>query len=419
MKMPSILKYAVALASLSLCARFELQAHAQTTEAVEIWKTATLNTPLPRSGCFDAYYPSTTWQEITCVTVPPVPNTPASGSPAPSLVGNGNDFKAVTTSSMSWIEGSFPQHAGITSESDSLVGDNSFTFQINSNWFQNSTTQTLCQSSPNPATCYGWQQFVLANSTNSQYFTGVFIQYWLINYNAPCPSGWSTHQADCYKNSPGRQVERMSALYAMANLKLGGWYDPGGGGARDQDVAYIQYIGGRQISAGSFNTVFHLGGSWTSGEFNVFGYGNLSEANFNYETSVTVELKTYQGELPSFVPIEPVCAQGGTGFTGETNNLNLGSCSSSSTGITFTESNPCAPYPLQLCSGACVDLSSNPYNCGACGNVCAYGCSGGVCNPPPVCDVCFPSDCNPPCSHQTYCDGQKGPPGCGSCFCSQ
>jgi hypothetical protein len=43
----------------------------------------------------------------------------------------------------------------------------------------------------------------------------------------------------------------------------------------------------------------------------------------------------------------------------------------------------CAPaceLPQTFCSGVCVDLAVDPYNCGACGNVCPTGlCNGGVC----------------------------------------
>src|SRR5215211_253601 len=34
--------------------------------------------------------------------------------------------------------------------------------------------------------------------------------------------------------------------------------------------------------------------------------------------------------------------------------------------------------PLVDCGGLCADLSSDPFNCGACGNVCE-GCEGGTC----------------------------------------
>jgi hypothetical protein len=74
---------------------------------------------------------------------------------------------------------------------------------------------------------------------------------------------------------------------------------------------------------------------WQYSEFNVFGLGSGSEANFNSGTSITVvnSLKDQSGNI-----IVPTCVSGG--YAGETNNLNLGSCSSNSNGqIVFIESN--------------------------------------------------------------------------------
>ena len=168
----------------------------------------------------------------------------------------------------------------------------------------------------------------------------------------------------------------MTAAYAISNLKFGGWYDTGGGGARAQDVVYITFPSGRQISAGSYDTVFHLGGNWISGEFNVFGYGGGSQANFTAGTSATVGLTTYQGTFPNFVAIAPTCTQSGTGFTGETNNLLLGTCSSGSTGLSFTELNCNVGYCFV--AGQCTN--NDPQHCGS-------GCSActGVANGTPIC----------------------------------
>jgi hypothetical protein len=149
---------------------------------------------------------------------------------------------------------------------------------------------------------------------------------------------------------------------------------------------YLEYPFGQQITAGSFNTVFHLGGSWTSGEFNVFGYCCASQAAFSgpIGTSLTVQLDTYQGDdIPNYSPMAANCAQTGNGFTGETNNLQLGSCSSRSTGISFTESlNVC---DSNTCPNGCCDANNVCHTPGnvnsACGNNATIGC-----------DVCFAGD---------------------------
>jgi len=58
---------------------------------------------------------------------------------------------------------------------------------------------------------------------------------------------------------------------------------------------------------------------------------------------------------------------------------------------------------LSLCSEACVNLQSDPYNCGACGNVCSFQCSAGSCVEPETCptgqvDCCGDGTCAPPAS---------------------
>src|SRR5262249_54952328 len=152
-------------------------------------------------------------------------------------VGSGTGFLAQASGSLGWVTGSFPTVTDVTSEYDnsgprgSQVA-NSFSFQLNTNRFQNSTTQRLCQNSTN-LNCQGWQQFVFANGDG---FTGISIQYWLLNYvptaNNPCPSGWNAAPKPpdtplhCYQNSPFATVSRESAADALANLALGGGYSP-------------------------------------------------------------------------------------------------------------------------------------------------------------------------------------------------
>jgi hypothetical protein len=62
-----------------------------------------------------------------------------------------------------------------------------------------------------------------------------------------------------------------------------------------------------------------------------------------------------------------------------------------------------------LCAGICVDLQSDPTNCGACGNVCSFICSAGVCT--------FLQACLSP---QVFCgdmcvDLMTNPNHCGAC----
>jgi hypothetical protein len=115
----------------------------------------------------------------------------------------------------------------------------------------------------------------------------------------------------------------------LANLILKGYANLA---SKDEDVFCI--TGGNCYTMAITDQVVNLYQYWQDAEFNVFGLGSGSQANFNSGTTITVAntLKDQSGNV-----IVPSCAN--TGYTGETNNLNLGSCSSNSNGqIVFIES---------------------------------------------------------------------------------
>ncbi len=102
---------------------------------------------------------------------------------------------------------------------------NAFSLQLNTQFFSGSPA---CSGSGNPANCLAWQQFVYAYSSGVGL---VFMQYWLINYDATCPSGWFTFSSDCYTNSnastltpPYRQGTRHPQAFGERRL---GWQRQG------------------------------------------------------------------------------------------------------------------------------------------------------------------------------------------------
>ncbi len=273
---------------------------------LEAWRKDVARVPLPRKGCFTSSYPSAEWQEAPCTTAPAFPQPPARG-PRPATVGNGADVSAeATTGHISEAVGSFDSVTGVTSEKgiNPYTGSteaNIFSLQLNANFFATPT----CNGASNPSNCQGWQQFVFDNAGGDAY-----IQYWLIDYNATCPSGWFTWETDCYTNSNAVSVPAQT-IANLANLRVTGEAVSGG-----MDT-FIMAAGSALYSVQNEDSVVHLAQGWQEAEFNVFGDGNGTEANFNSGSTIVVRTSVDYGS-----PNAPSCVA--QGFTGETNNLSFG-----------------------------------------------------------------------------------------------
>ncbi|MFI6132831.1 VWD domain-containing protein [Micromonospora sp. NPDC051141] len=283
------------------------------------WQAEITNVPHPSAkGCFTAGYPRLAWQKSDCVAAPAIPMTPRR-SIRPLVVGNGNDISAQAPSGfISESSGTFENIVNVTSESSPIANAgppvaDAYTLQINTDFF----TSTACAGSPNLG-CRGWEQFVYANNGSSGQ---VFIQYWLLQYNAACPAGgWTqfsfTGDPDiyCYRNSPGATAVPHQPITNLGALRLTGTV------SATSDSATL-FVGSTAYTAAGSNSVNAAAG-WTTSEFNVFGYGGNSDgggaATFNAGASLNVRTRiTYGGTAA------PICAA--QGFTGETNNLNFGS----------------------------------------------------------------------------------------------
>jgi hypothetical protein len=83
------------------------------------------------------------------------------------------------------------------------------------------------------------------------------------------------------------------------------------------------------------DSVVDIAQVWQQSEFNIVGDAGGSRADFNRGASVRVKVAVVDGSAAA-----PACVAN-AGTTGETNNLNLGSCTTSSgstPSIQFTES---------------------------------------------------------------------------------
>jgi hypothetical protein len=282
--------------------------------AQESWRESIARTATPDEGCYKAEYPSTLWSRIECVRAPDIMYLPHGVSA--QTVGDGTDYAASVTGTMSSAVGSFPTVTGVTSERDG--GYNVYSIQLNSNFMSNS------QACSGRSGCLAWEQFVYSSSEHS-----AFMQYWLINYGSSCPSGWNTYSGDCWKNSAATSVPKV-AIGKLSTMKLSGAAVSNGNDTLTFTVGTTAY------STTGKDTVTYLANGWNQSEFNIIGDGGGSAATFNKGSKLTVKVAVNNGTTSA-----PSCASN-AGTTGETNNLTLGSCTAtggSTPYIQFTESN--------------------------------------------------------------------------------
>jgi hypothetical protein len=212
----------------------------------------------------------------------------------------------------------------VTSETG-LLGANDYSLQLNSN-FMNTAA---CSGAKNPAECLDWEQFVYSSG-----YEEAFMQYWLINYDTRCPSGWFSYGGDCYTNSNAVGTP-LAVITELKKLKLSGSAKKGTAKKAGIDTLVFA-IGTQAYSTTGLDTVVDLATAWTESEFNIVGDGDGSEADFNTGSSVTVKVAVVNETKNA-----PTCAAN-SGTTAETNNLNLGSCAGTGAAapyIEFTESN--------------------------------------------------------------------------------
>ena len=334
---------ASAVSAMSLAGFGNAPLSAAEMQARASWRDSMAHIDTPSEGCFKANYPSILWQRVACRAVTPrvAPIPPRFHTAlarynlgAAQTTGNGNDYAIETATLISQTVGTFPSVTGVTSEQGvgvaafgggGILGPNEYTLQINSNF---DGTTSACKSRSG---CTVWQQFIYSPDYDVQGQAAVFMQYWLIGYGGTrCPSGWGSDGAgDCYKNSAAATAPDVS-ITQLANLKLTGKVVSGG----NDTVTFAN--GSTAYSITGKDSVLYLSQVWDESEFNVVGNAGGSEAQFNSGSSVAVKVAVTDGSTAT-----PICASG-AGTTGETNNLNLGSCTAaggSSPSIQFTESN--------------------------------------------------------------------------------
>jgi len=285
----------------------------KTVRGHDAWRRAIQRLRVPERGCFTATYPAVEWTAVACVTPPRLPYAPARGH-RPFTIGNANDFSGQSSGTINGAEGSFDSVSGVTSETG-LAGSsgttpvaNTYSLQINTNRF----TTAACTGSPSGG-CQGWQQFVYSSNAAQ-----IFIQYWLIQYNKTCPSGWNKFtypgptDISCFRNSPMGATVAKQPITNLANLRLTASANTAGNDA----VAMFVNSTTPTATVTNVGSTLSLGSGWTDAEFIIAGDCCSHEATFNSGSTVVVRTTIHHGRKDA-----PTCVK--EGFTGETNNLNL------------------------------------------------------------------------------------------------
>ncbi|HEY2361438.1 MAG TPA: hypothetical protein VGK36_10005 [Candidatus Angelobacter sp.] len=312
------------------------------------WALSMHKKTAPKKGCFTATYPDTEWKEVPCKAAPKIPMVPRRGV-RPFVVGNANDVSAeAPTGFITQVIGHFENITNVTSETG-LIGNsgtpvnNAYSLQINANFF----TSTACSGSPNPS-CRGWEQFVYFNDGSSG---SVFIQYWLIQYNATCPAGQNWNQFSftgstdiyCFKNDSAGAV----GVPNQPIINIGNWTLTGTATSTGDSVAMST---GTNVFTVNGDNAVNLSNGWTTAEFNVFGAGGSSagggQANFNSGASVDTRTEIIYGGTTA-----PNCVA--AGFTGETNNLSFGP-----TAPAATAPGPAVIFQESIAGGATSDCAA-------------------------------------------------------------
>jgi hypothetical protein len=311
---------------------------AQTTDADaaarDNWRVVMAQNTQSEEGCFQASYPSIVWQQVECKElhprVHPVVHKPGEGM----VAGNGNDYVAESSGLTSGALGSFPTVTGVKTEKSAgvaeygdggILGPNEYSLQLNTNF---TGTTAACHGH---AGCVVWQQFIYATDYAVKGEAAVFMQDWIINWgDSACPSGFgSDGEGDCYGNSNYVSAPDVKPT-SLGSLSVSGAAKSGG----NDTVVFTD--GTTAYSVSQADSTLDISQVWKESEFNVVGDAGGSRADFNKPVSITVKVALTDGTTSA-----PTCVAD-AGTTGESNNLNLGTCSTasgSSPSIQFTESN--------------------------------------------------------------------------------
>jgi len=292
------------------------------------WKDLMIKAHTPKAGCFEAAYPSTEVREVACG--PPSNIEPTVGGASGDWTGHETGLAIGSAS------GSFSSVSGLTSETDNPNGDNYYSIQVNSKKWSGGST---CTVDTRTTTC--WVQFVWQNQPGppGPNQGNLNIWYWLVNFYSQynyCPTNLgytqsTTDTASCRYVTTSTITDRIdppSSTFPQIIVR---------GTAKDisnNDQASLCTNTHCWYNSEAY-TRLNLYQYWYDVEWNIFGVGGLSIANFNTGTSISINVNMWDS---NGAQITPSVNDPAISFTGERNNMNLGSYSTGLGYYRFSES---------------------------------------------------------------------------------
>jgi hypothetical protein len=268
---------------------------------------------------------------------------------------------SVSGNTITLAEGSFPDVVDVTNVSTN--GTNGlFMLQLNTK----PTSSGACKNAAVFANCKMWEQFLFLTSAKHSY---LYIEFFLLDFAGPCPGTgsipelpgklasipWIKDGNDCVFDYPSIQLAPQNVAN-IGSLVLTASAD-----AQGTDQVLIRLTDGSIHGVAMPDSISDLAGVWTVAEFNVFGYEGGRQAVFNDGAAVVVKLQVENSGTTAPAVVRQ-------SFTGETNNLIIGStCSNGGNppSIEFEEafantqlSNACPPSPKTLPPPSCSVLQA-------------------------------------------------------------
>lgn len=149
----------------------------------------------------------------------------------------------------------------------------------------------------------------------------------------PYTSSWTLApdgHGDCWANFAMINSTSLEGISNLGYVSLSGFAKCSNCGTNDEALLCDQYNCWSVVEPDS---VLSLASHWIDSEWNIFGYEDYSQAQFNSGASLTVDVSL---SIASGGAFSSSCLSGS--YTGESNNLNAGTCHTSYGSYYFTES---------------------------------------------------------------------------------